>query len=276
MPNTLALTESVLAVLRRSLEDGMSVAEAAKKAGVSTTSAYRAVKNQGLTLPGRPAAAPRQPAVRPPSPGDRTRAAVLAKVRDQILFTGRPPTQREIATALGLAPATVAYQMGQLAKRGLLASGDNRTRGTALRGRAFWDALDEVERQAQLLNPTETPYRLLMALCIPFRRPRRTNWTMPGEGVEVMMEHLHLRLGRPVMESEIAASTGLSSDVVSTALNHLVARGAAERCEPGVRPTGPSPVARVVFMFRRAGTVSSMPTAAQEPLRVMLAALDAV
>lgn len=274
MANPTVITPDTLDVLRTALGGGASVAEAASTAGIGTVTAYRAIKAHGMPLPGRRAPAP-APTTRPPSRGDRTRAQVLGYVTDQITFTGHPPTQRETAAALGLAPATVAYQMGQLSQRGLLADGENRTRAASLRGRVFWEALDDIEQYSSTLDPSDPYARLLAALCTPFRRPRRTAPNRPADTVRAMVEHLALKHGRPTTEAEVAAATGLPPATVSAALDRLTDGGEVERCSPGLRLRGPNPVARAVFALRRPNALSALPDPVRASTRLVLDVLDA-
>lgn len=274
MANPTVLTEESLTALAAALRGGSSISAAARAAGISTSSAYRAVHEHDLPLPGDRRARRPKPKPRRGTAGDPNREAILAHVRQHVAAHGQPPTQRETAAALGLAPATVSYHVRLLTERGLLSGGKNQTRGAALRGAQFWEAMSAIRQVANRLGPYDQRARVLYALCVPFYRPRRDTWTMPADGIKVTVEHLVLKHGRPVTEEEVAQATGLSAAVVGSTVDRLVEWGEIVRCSPGMRRPGPSPVVKVLSVLRRPGALVAMPKDAQEPLRLVLGVLS--
>jgi repressor LexA len=75
---------------------------------------------------------PKRPGRKPTKELTESQARVLREVRDFIVDRGIPPTAKELADILGVAPATAHEQIGQLVRKGFLRREPNKARGLVL------------------------------------------------------------------------------------------------------------------------------------------------
>lgn len=75
---------------------------------------------------------PKRPGRKPTKELTESQARALREVRDFMVDRGIPPTAKELADILGVAPATAHEQIGQLVRKGFLRREPNKARGLVL------------------------------------------------------------------------------------------------------------------------------------------------